>query len=393
MQMSNYFHGSTAALVLFSALLLPLVGSCSTESCEVNLLQQKLSLEQAESGNKLHNDPQEKADTSAVEAVDAANDTSDDAKQVPETAAATPAPVTAGSDSAPPLPDAILDVLHDAVENAVDQAVDQAVHQAVHQAVDQAKSDLTSRPEDASSTVADTIADSLKGQRVDVPIEEMESAAADSFATLKNDLAVSASAIGSAQALADKFKAVTETVWALDREAASAEATKLKALREMEPLLNITVSLDSTVEDHVPDRAKSIIVPNSSITDATAAAEDAAGKAAELAEVVEVAEKEFVAAMLKRDQALEEQTAIVRELDENLRTAILVGLNDTRLVEALNESDRRWSGNHTHRSEPETTPEPTTSSGEVYPSEAIIIGLLILLGVAIAALTVVQQRG
>jgi len=210
------------------------------------------------------------------------------------------------------------------------------------------------------------------------------------FETLSNDLTLTIAAVTSAKDLVDSFKDAFNRVLVADKEAAAAEAKKLKALSEMKPSLNTTIDLHESVQDSVPAQVHQLLPQASGLVDDTAAAAKSAARVAALAKVVAEAEKEFAEAILRRNQALSDQTQIAGKMEVLLEESIVTALNDTRIVDALNDSDRFRLPLNISKTTAAPPVEPVTHSSP-YPSEFVIIALLILLAIAIAALAALQR--
>lgn len=210
------------------------------------------------------------------------------------------------------------------------------------------------------------------------------------FETLQDDLTSSLATLGSVQDLLPKFKDAFNRVLEADKEAALAEGKKLKALAEMKQEVNTTIDLDSNLQGNLPAEVHSLLPKQNGLLNDTAAAVVSATTAAELAKVVVEAEKELAEALANRSEALRNQTELVASMRIQLETTILTALNDTRMVTALNDSDRLpfpvMKVYATTNTASTSSPADSVAQESPYPSEFVIIALLILLAIALAAL-------
>ncbi|CAK9043643.1 Uncharacterized protein SCF082_LOCUS24910 [Durusdinium trenchii] len=136
------------------------------------------------------------------------------------------------------------------------------------------------------------------------------------------------------------------------------------------------------------------------LASATAAAAQKATEAAALAQELVNANEAVKTALKLRDEALEKQTSLVEQIQQKLRSSILTEMEDTRLVQILDASDRMVTLTTTSstnmvdqilddknvvvtvnvvNNKTTQAPEPTKAYNDevLYPTDWVVIGSLI----------------
>lgn len=158
------------------------------------------------------------------------------------------------------------------------------------------------------------------------------------FTQLKDDLSYAGENLASAKVLSDVFeKAVIRTTLA-QKEVLKAEAEREEILKQIQKLLNKTIATEAVSQKDLIQELKTF--NSSNLASQTASAAESAANAAKLAEDLAAAEARIVEAVLIRDEAMKKQAAAVQQIQEKLRSSIMVEMNDTRLVQILDASDR-----------------------------------------------------
>lgn len=158
------------------------------------------------------------------------------------------------------------------------------------------------------------------------------------FTQLKDDLSYAGENLASAKVLSDVFeKAVIRTTLA-QKEVLKAEAEREEILKQIQKLLNKTIATEAVSQKDLIQELKTF--NSSNLASQTASAAQSAANAAKLAEDLAAAEARIVEAVLIRDEAMKKQAAAVQQIQEKLRSSIMVEMNDTRLVQILDASDR-----------------------------------------------------
>lgn len=158
------------------------------------------------------------------------------------------------------------------------------------------------------------------------------------FTQLKDDLSYAGENLASAKVLSDVFeKAVIRTTLA-QKEVLKAEAEREEILKQIQKLLNKTIATEAMSQKDLIQELKTF--NSSNLASQTASAAESAANAAKLAEDLAAAEARIVEAVLIRDEAMKKQAAAVQQIQEKLRSSIMVEMNDTRLVQILDASDR-----------------------------------------------------
>jgi len=220
------------------------------------------------------------------------------------------------------------------------------------------------------------------------------------FEELVNGIEESKSSLNDAEDLVKDLEQVVAEVENYSAEALAEEALKKQALAEMQKLLNESGAIDRALMEAILEEASS---PNSTAIDdiwvnASGILATNAANISELAKVVRAAQLAFTQAIEHREAALQTQSMLAKEISDDLEAAVVQELEDIKLVKEIDLSNRGGVVPLT-----ETMTSTTTASAlSTEPSEdsklnmnnqqLIIIGLLILLGAAVAGIACMQER-
>jgi len=222
---------------------------------------------------------------------------------------------------------------------------------------------------------------------------------ASRFEELVNGIEESKSSLNDAEDLVKDLEQVVAEVENYSAEALAEEALKKQSLAEMEQLLNETGAIDRTLMEAILKEASS---PNSSAIDdiwanSSVIAAANAAKIPELAKVVRAAQVAFTQAIKHREAALQTQSMLTKEISDDLEAAVVKELEDIKQVKEIDLLDQ---GGVPVKLTETMTSTTTASALSTKPPEdshmnyvqLIIIGLLILLGAAVAAIACMQER-
>mmetsp|Transcript_96950 Transcript_96950/g.172561 ORF Transcript_96950/g.172561 Transcript_96950/m.172561 type:complete len:336 (+) Transcript_96950:69-1076(+) len=248
------------------------------------------------------------------------------------------------------------------------------------------ESTSSSDASNASSNVTKDEAEKHKSKRNASPFEALAAGIQESQTSLS-----------SAEELVEELEKVVEEVKSQTEEAAKEEALKEQTLAEMIKLLKDTGAIGETLLTAILEQvSKSAAIDDLLVKASGVAAADAA-KIAELAKVAHSAELAYVAAVKAREEALLKQSVLTKEMSDDLEAAIVKELNATKLVKEIDLSDRHTDDKNlmTTTTVLTATAAPSATVEARSPATTknlIIIGLLVLLGAALAALACAQQR-
>lgn len=227
------------------------------------------------------------------------------------------------------------------------------------------------------------------------------------FTQLKDDLSYAGENLAVAKDLSSTFEQAVLRSTLAQHQVVEAEAERQEILKKIHKLLNKTIALEAMTKDDLILELKSFNA--SGVQSQTASAAELAAEAAKLAQDLSGCEARIVEALERREAAMTQQAEAVKQIQTNLRSSILVEMNDTRLVQILDASDR--SQMVPVPSVPSTTTTNTVlqdildrlevtvnvktegeaakeaAEGEVlYPTDWAVIGVLILVIVFVTAL-------
>eukprot|EP00435_Cladocopium_sp_Y103_P049300 s1477_g14.t2 len=167
------------------------------------------------------------------------------------------------------------------------------------------------------------------------------------FTQLKDDLSYAGDNLAVAKDLSDTFEQAVVRSTLAQHEVVQAEAERQAILKRIHKLLNKTIALEAMTKDDLILELKSFNV--SGVQSQTASAAEMAAEAAKLAQDLSSCEARIVEALGRRDAAMTQQAEAVKQIQQNLRSSIMVEMNDTRLVQILDASDLRMHGSFRHR--------------------------------------------
>jgi len=218
------------------------------------------------------------------------------------------------------------------------------------------------------------------------------------FEELVNGIEESKSSLNDAEDLVKDLEQVVAEVENYSAEALEEEALKKQALAEMEQLLNESGAIDRALMEAILKEASS---PNSTAIDdiwvnASGILATNAANISELAKVVRAAQLAFTQAIKHREAALQTQSMLTKEISDDLEAAVVKELEIIKQVKEIDLLDRGG----VPLTETTTSTTTTASALSTEPSEdsnlnnqqLIIIGLLILLGAAVAGIACMQER-
>jgi len=227
------------------------------------------------------------------------------------------------------------------------------------------------------------------------------------FTQLKDDLSYAGENLAVAKDLSSTFEQAVLRSTLAQHQVVEAEAERQAILKRIHKLLNKTIALEAMTKDDLILELKSFNA--SGVQSQTASAADMAAEAAKLAQDLSGCEARIVDALERRDAAMTQQAEAVKQIQKNLRSSIMVEMNDTRLVQILDASDRsqmvpvptttttntvlqdildRLEVTVNVKNEGEATKDTkeTAAEGEVlYPTDWAVIGALVLVIVFVTA--------
>jgi len=219
------------------------------------------------------------------------------------------------------------------------------------------------------------------------------------FEELVNGIEESKSSLNDAEDLVKDLEQVVAEVENYSAEALEEEALKKQSLAEMEKLLNESGAIDHALMEAILKEASS---PNSTAIDdiwvnASGILATNAVNISELAKVVRAAQVAFTQAIEHREAALQTQSMLTKEISDDLEAAVVKELEDIKQVKEIDLLDR---GEVVPLTETMTSTTTTASALSTESSEdwnlnsqqLIIVGLLILLGAAVAGIACMQER-
>lgn len=223
---------------------------------------------------------------------------------------------------------------------------------------------------------------------------------ASRFEDLVNGIEESKSSLNDAKDLVKDLEQVVAEVENYSAEALEEKALKKQSLAEMEKLLNKSGAIDHALMEAILKEASS---PNSTAIDdiwvnASGILATNAANISELAKVARAAQVAFTQAIKHREAALQTQSMLTKEISDDLEGAVVKELEDIKQVKEIDLLDRGEVVPLTETTQISTTTAASALSTE--PSEdwnlnnqqLIIIGLLILLGAAVAGIACMQER-
>jgi len=231
------------------------------------------------------------------------------------------------------------------------------------------------------------------------------------FTQLKDDLSYAGENLALAKDLSSTFEQAVLRSTLAQHQVVEAEAERQEILKKIHKLLNKTIALEAMTKDDLILELKSFNA--SGVQSQTASAAELAAEAAKLAQDLSGCEARIVEALERREAAMTQQAEAVKQIQTNLRSSILVEMNDTRLVQILDASDRsqmvpvpsvpsvpsttttntvlqdildRLEVTVNVKTEGEAAKEEAAEGEVLYPTDWAVIGVLILVIVFVTAL-------